>query len=168
VDADGLEALLAHPYFAAPPPKSLDRDDFAAHARALLRPESGPRLSPADGAATLTAFTAAAVARALDHMPEPPRSWIAAGGGSHNAALIGELRARLGAARLLTAAEAGWSPDFVEAQAFAYLAARSLAGLPLTFPGTTGVPRPLPGGRFAEPPGQAALSAGARPSRRSR
>ncbi len=165
VDADALEALLAHPYFAAPPPKSLDRDDFAAHARAILRDRA--RLSPADRAATLTAFTAAAVARALDHMPARPRTWIVAGGGSHNATLLHELRTRLGA-RLMTAGETGWSPDFVEAQAFAYLAARSLRGLPLTFPGTTGVARPLLGGVLAEPSGQAALSAGARPSRRSR
>ena len=164
-DAAALEALLAHPYFAATPPKSLDRDDFAAHARAILRDRA--RLSPADGAATLTAFTAAAVARALDHMPARPRTWIVAGGGSHNATLLHELRTRLGA-RLMTAGETGWSPDFVEAQAFAYLAARSLRGLPLTFPGTTGVARPLLGGVLAEPSGQAALSAGARPSRRSR
>jgi anhydro-N-acetylmuramic acid kinase len=50
---------------------------------------------------------------------------------------------------VVTAADLGWSVDFLEAQAFAYLAARSLAGLPLSYPQTTGVPRPMPGGVLA-------------------
>ena len=51
----------------------------------------------------------------------------------------------------LKASELGWDGDFVEAQAFAYLAARSLAGLPLSYPETTGVSRPMPGGILARP-----------------
>ena len=141
-DAERLERLLDHPYFDAPPPKSLDRDAFSA-----IRLQD---LSVEDGAATLTAFTAASVARALAHMPAPPRLWIVAGGGAHNGTLLRDLKTRLGA-RVLTADEAGWSPDFVEAQAFAHLAVRSLNGLPLTFPGTTGAPRPLTGGVLAAP-----------------
>lgn len=50
----------------------------------------------------------------------------------------------------------GWDGDFVEAQAFAYLAARSVTGLPLSLPETTGVPYPMTGGVLAEPEGVAA------------
>ena len=42
----------------------------------------------------------------------------------------------------------GWRGDFLEAEAFAYLAIRHMDGLPLSLPGTTGVPYPLPGGRL--------------------
>ena len=40
----------------------------------------------------------------------------------------------------------GWQGDALESQAFAYLAVRTLLGLPLSLPGTTGAPRPLTGG----------------------
>lgn len=141
-----LAALLAHPYFAAPPPKSLDRLDFhrAVAASGLAR------LGPADGAATLAAFTARAVAEAVPHLPSPPRAWIVCGGGRHNAALMGALAAAL-SAPVTRAEEAGWDGDAIEAQAFGFLAARSLRGLPLSLPGTTGVPAPMPGGRLAVP-----------------
>ncbi len=132
-----LARLLAHPYFAAPAPKSLDRDAF--HALPF------DELGAADGAATLAAFTAAAVAKALVLFPAPPRRWLVAGGGRRNPALMAALRRRLSAP--VDPVEAlGWDGDALEAQAFAYLAVRSLAGLPLSLPGTTGVARPMPGG----------------------
>jgi anhydro-N-acetylmuramic acid kinase len=138
-----LARLLAHPYFALPPPKSLDRLDFA---RALH--ESGADdLAPADGAATLVAFCAAAVAAALPHLPAPPREWLIAGGGRRNTAAMRVLQAAL--PQPVRPVEAvGWDGDALEAQAFGLLAARVARGLPLTFPGTTGAPRPLPGGRL--------------------
>jgi len=49
-----------------------------------------------------------------------------------------------------TADAVGWSSDALEAQAFGYLAVRSLKGLPITFPTTTGVPKPLTGGVVAD------------------
>ena len=135
-----LTALLADLFFEVSPPKSLDRKSFS------LRSVAG--LSLEDAAATLTAFTAAALARAAEHMPAPPRVWILSGGGARNPSLVAAIRARLDRP-VRTAGELGWSEDFIEAQAFAYLAARSLRGLPLTFPGTTGVKEPLTGGRLA-------------------
>jgi anhydro-N-acetylmuramic acid kinase len=45
----------------------------------------------------------------------------------------------------------GWDGDAVEAQCFGFLAARTKAGLPISFPGTTGIARPLPGGRITLP-----------------
>ena len=137
VRGDVLGALLAHPYFAQEPPKSLDRDDFDPS------PLSG--LPAADGAATLTAFTARGVAAALEHVPAPPKLWLVTGGGRHNPALMAALRECL-KVPVDPVESVGWDGDALEAQAFAYLALRSLDGLPLTVPGTTGVARPVTGG----------------------
>ncbi len=137
VAEDALAALLDHPYFALPPPKSLDRGAFD--------PAPVADLTAADGAATLTAFTAAAVARACDHLPAAPARWLVTGGGRHNPALMAALATRLTAP--VAAVEAvGWDGDALEAQAFAYLGLRALDGLPLSLPGTTGVARPVTGG----------------------
>jgi len=143
VDETVLQALLRNPYFDAQPPKSLDRDDFTgAPAEAL---------GDADGAATLTAFTAAAVERALEHLPAAPGRWFVTGGGRHNPTLMRMLSDRL-AVPVEPVEAIGWDGDLVEAQAFAYLAVRSLRGLPISWPGTTGAPTPLCGGRhFSRP-----------------
>jgi anhydro-N-acetylmuramic acid kinase len=137
VAEDALAALLDDPYFALPPPKSLDRGAFD--------PAPVADLSAADGAATLTAFTAAAVARACAQLPAPPGRWLGTGGGRHNPALMAALAARL-AAPVAPVEAVGWDGDALEAQAFAYLALRALDGLPLSLPGTTGVARPVTGG----------------------
>lgn len=139
VDAAIVETLMAYPYFDRTPPKSLDRDDFSIAALDAL--------SAADGAATLTAFTVAAVARACEHLPAPPLRWIVTGGGRHNGLLMQMLAQRLNAP-VISAEQAGLDGDVIEAQAFAYLAVRSLRGLPLSGPSTTGVAEPLTGGRL--------------------
>jgi len=141
-----IERLLQHRFFVAAPPKSLDRDDFRDFVGGALE-----GVATEDGAATLTALTAAAVARLVPHLPRPPQSWIVAGGGARNPTLVGMIAARLHPARVETAHAVGWSIDSLEAQAFAFLAVRSLRGLPITFPGTTGVARPLTGGILARP-----------------
>jgi anhydro-N-acetylmuramic acid kinase len=141
-----LARLMAHPFFSAPPPKSLDRLDFAA----AIASSGLASLPVADGAATLAAFTAAAVAALRTHLPAPPRRWLVAGGGRRNRAIMTALAAALGVA--VDPVEAiGWDGDALEAQAFAYLAARSMRRLPLSLPTTTGVPEPMPGGRLARP-----------------
>ena len=104
-----------------------------------------------DGAATLSALTAAAVARVVRHMPEPPKSWIVAGGGARNPTLMRMLAERLKPASVETTDAVGWSSQSIEAQAFAYLAVRTLNGLPITFPQTTGAPKPMPGGVISRP-----------------
>jgi len=136
-----LGALMAHPYFARPAPKSLDRLDFS---RALAA--SGlDVLTAADGAATLVAFTAASVAASV--FPAAPRRWLVTGGGRHNPAIMAALRTALRIA--VDAVETvGWDGDALEAQCFGFLAARVAGGLPLSFPGTTGVRAPMPGGRI--------------------
>jgi anhydro-N-acetylmuramic acid kinase len=139
-----LDRLLADPYFARPAPKSLDRLDFAA----CLAGSGLAGLSAADGAATLVAFTARAVA--ATRLPAPPLRWLVTGGGRRNPAIMDSLRAALGVP--VDPVEAvGWDGDALEAQCFGFLAARIVVGLPLSFPGTTGVARPLTGGRVAEP-----------------
>ncbi|WP_428481746.1 anhydro-N-acetylmuramic acid kinase [Pyruvatibacter mobilis] len=132
-----LSALMDNPYFTRTPPKSLDRLDFSY--------APADHLPDADGAATLVAFTVESIARAIDHLPQAPRLWIVVGGGRRNPVLMGELQRRLGV-RVIAAEEAGWRGDTLEAEAFAYLAVRSLMGLPLSLPTTTGVGTPTPGG----------------------
>ncbi len=142
--ADGaiLSALLANPFFRAPPPKSLDRNDFLGTAVESLVTE--------DAAATLTAFTAASIALVLPLLPSRPSLAIVCGGGARNKTLMRELADRL-PCPLVVAETFGWSSDAMEAQAFAYLAARRVKNLPITFPTTTGVDKPLVGGLIAEP-----------------
>lgn len=135
---------LEHPYFGRRPPKSLDRDAF----RAVLNGLDGASL--ADGAATLTALSAAAVGAGLKHLPQAPRRWLLTGGGRRNPVLSAWIADAVGAeAEPIEAI--GWNGDFVEAQAFAFLAVRALRRLPLTLPTTTGVPAPQVGGNLHVP-----------------
>ena len=134
-----VAAFMAAPFFDRPAPKSLDRQEFHAGAQAV------EPLSDADGAATLAEFTVQSVAASLRHVPRPARRWLVTGGGRRNGHLMGRLAAILGVP--VEPVEAvGWDGDFLEAQAFAYLAVRSVRGLPLSLPTTTGVPHPMPGG----------------------
>jgi anhydro-N-acetylmuramic acid kinase len=140
VDEARLAQLLKHPYLSAPWPKSLDRFDFSA--------SMADGLDLRTGAATLTAFTASAVGKALDLLPQRPKRLIVSGGGRHNPALMKMLGERAGV-EAINADVVGWRGDAVEAECFGFLAARVLRGLPISFPTTTGAPRPLTAGRIA-------------------
>jgi anhydro-N-acetylmuramic acid kinase len=142
-DEAWIAQALSLPFFAAPPPKSLDRNDFG---KLVLRDPS-----PANGAATLTALTVAAIARIVPLLPKTPQSWVVAGGGARNHTMMRMLRERLSPAKVESADAFGWSADAIEAQAFGFLAARGLKGLPLSYPATTGVPIPMTGGIVARP-----------------
>lgn len=136
-----LAQLLEHDWFNVAPPKSLDRYDFnASMARGL---------SLEDGAATLTAFTAHSIAAGLAQLPVMPTRLIACGGGRHNPTLM-RLIAEIAPCTVLTAEQVGWRGDSIEAEAFAFLAARTRRGLPISWPGTTGVPAPISGGVIQE------------------
>jgi anhydro-N-acetylmuramic acid kinase len=139
VNEAALTKLMADPFFTRPPPKSLDRMDFGM--------EAAKGLSAADGAATLTAFTAASLAAAQDHFPRPAANWIVCGGGRHNATMMAMIKARV-RAPVLKAEDVGWDGDLLEAQGFAYLAMRVKLGLPLSLPSTTGVSKPMAGGKL--------------------
>jgi anhydro-N-acetylmuramic acid kinase len=140
VDEARLAELLKHPYLAAPSPKSLDRFDFTS--------AMAEGLEPATGAATLTAFTAGAVGKGLDLLPTRPTKIVVCGGGRHNPLIMEMLKTRAGV-EAVPAEAVGWRGDAIEAECFAFLSARVIRGLPISFPTTTGAPRPLQGGRVA-------------------
>lgn len=150
--ADGrvLARLADDAFFARRPPKSLDRNHFS------LSVVDG--LAPSDGAATLARFTAEAVARSRDFFPAPVRRWLVCGGGRKNTALMAAL-AEILDAPVASVETVGWRGDHLEAEAFAFLAVRSLRGLALSLPETTGVKSPATGGRIYLAPGRAACSA---------
>ena len=136
-----LSGLLGHPYFAAPPPKSLDRFDFSLEPLEKLQLE--------DAAATLVAFMAEAVRLGFEMMGATPTELIVCGGGRHNPEIMKALAARL-PCPVTTSEDHGWRGDAIEAEAFAYLAARTLRGLPISFPKTTGVSAPMTGGSIVQ------------------
>ncbi|TPE60584.1 anhydro-N-acetylmuramic acid kinase [Sandaracinobacter neustonicus] len=123
-------------------PRSFDRADFSVEAVSAL--------SAADGAATLTAFTAESIARTLRPLPVRMKKLLVTGGGRHNPTLMRMIAARTGIPAEPVETQ-GWHGDALEAQAFGWLAVRHLKGLPLSWPETTGVPAPTPGGRLARP-----------------
>ncbi len=132
-----LQNVISSDYFDLPPPKSLDRDEWSAAMVADL--------SDADGAATLTAFTVRSIVKAQDHFPAPVKAWYITGGGRHNDFVMEQLQKVLDAP-VKPVEDIGWNGDALEAEGFAYLAVRSLLGLPLSLPSTTGVKEPLTGG----------------------
>jgi len=142
VDVQIRDRYLAHPYFDQPPPKSLDRNAFALGPVANMTPENG--------AATLAAVTVEAIAISERYMPQSPEAWIICGGGRHNATLMDMLCQR-SSGDVFSAEYVGFDGDSVEAEAWAYLAVRSMIGLPISFPGTTGAPEPMTGGIRADP-----------------
>lgn len=140
-----VDRYLSNAYFAKAAPKSLDRNDFT------LTPADGLELS--DGARTLARVTAEAILKASDVIASPPGLWIICGGGRKNRAIMADLAegaARTGG-RVAAAEEVGLNGDSMEAEAWAYLAVRSLRGLPLTWPTTTGCREPVTGGVLSKP-----------------
>jgi anhydro-N-acetylmuramic acid kinase len=138
-DAAIVQQLLSHPFFNVRPPKSLDRNAFAS---SLVE-----GLSLEDGAATLADFTVQGVVRSLDFLPEKPKTWMVSGGGRLNAFFMDALKKNLNA-DVVSIDSLVLNGDAIEAEAFAYLAVRHVRGLPLSFPGTTGVAQPMTGGRL--------------------
>lgn len=136
VDKALLAGLLGDAFFAKHPPKSLDRNHF--NYDGLME------LSKEDGAATLAEFTCAAVVQGARFFPAPAKQWFVTGGGRHNPAIMQSLKAHLG--NVYPVEALGWQGDALEAQAFAFLAVRSLLKLPLSIPTTTGTLRAVTGG----------------------
>lgn len=144
IDADKLASWLSHPFFTRQPPKSLDRDAFTGMLQSLDGADA------AAGAATLSGFTAGALALAKRFFPAPARCWLVCGGGRHNPTLMRMIAESVGAP-VQPVENVGWRGDFLEAEAFGFLAVRSLRDLPLSLPTTTGVAQPQPGGRLFRP-----------------
>lgn len=140
VDDTALKEFLSSSYFSSLPPKSLDRNDFSILSISNLNLE--------DGAATLTRFTAESLALAAQHMPAEPLQWVICGGGARNPSMMDAFQSCL-PGPICSADDLGWSGAFLEAEAFGFLAIRSMLGLPITYPGTTGVSEPVSGGVLA-------------------
>ncbi len=139
-----VEAYLAKPFFDTKPPKSLDRNDFTI--------EAAEGLELSDGARTLARVSAEAIFESVRHLPEPPGLWIICGGGRKNQTIMADLKSlpKISGANVAAAEDCGLNGGSMEAEAWAYLAVRSLKGLPLTFPGTTGAREPVTGGVLAK------------------
>ena len=138
-----IQKWFVKPFFQQPIPRSADRFDFE-----VISDLQG--MSIEDGAATLAAFTTLAAIYTLKAMREKPKELIVCGGGRHNKAMMWMLREQLGE-NVKTAEAVGWNSDAIEAQAFAYLAVRSKMKLPISFPTTTGIQKPMSGGILALP-----------------
>lgn len=144
VDQAIVDEFLRHPYFDRPPPKSLDRDQFAGLVSAVAE------LPDADAAATLVAALAGSVAAGMRWLPSMPASVLVCGGGRHNGTIMAALRDVIGG-DVQPVEAAGLDGDMLEAQAFGWLAVRVRLGLPTSGPMTTGVPAPCCGGRMSYP-----------------
>ena len=142
VDQNLIEKWMDNDYFKKPSPKSLDRDDFNV--------EDVKRLSLEDGAATLVAFSVSCVALASRHCPKAVNSWYVCGGGAHNPTVMTQLNDALGGT-VEPVSALGFDGDYIEAEAFAYMAVRRVFDLPITFPGTTGISKPSTGGVINNP-----------------
>jgi len=142
VHEDRLERALAHPFFTQPPPKSLDRNAFSLDLVEGLNVE--------DGAATLAAFTARTIALSSAFLPENPKRWIVCGGGRKNPSILNHLSDQL-PGQVDPSERLHIDGDSIEAQAMAYLAGRHQAGLPTSYPETTGARHPVVGGNLYLP-----------------
>jgi len=137
-----LDALLADPYFRAPPPKSTGTEHFNLTWVERLAPGLLSNTPPVDVQATLAELTARSVADALERVDIPVTGLLLCGGGSHNEYLIDRLRALLPTLRIQPTSVEGVDPDWVEAMAFAWLARETLAGRSGNLPEVTGADGP--------------------------
>ncbi len=143
VDFGRIEPWLKAPFFERSVPRSADRYDFDVL-------EEMQDMSLSDGAATLVGFCVLSVVKTLAAFPKSPTRLIVCGGGRHNAAIMWMLQAQMGI-EVLSAEDVSWNSDAIEAQAFAYLAARHMRKLPISLPSTTGVSHPMTTGRLVNP-----------------
>jgi anhydro-N-acetylmuramic acid kinase len=143
-NADIIAGFLAHPYFSRPAPKSLDRDAFSGLVADIAH------LNDADAVATLTQAVAASVGQAIAQCPSPAKQLFVCGGGRKNATMMRAISDAV-QSEVMPVEAVGLDGDMLEAQAFAFLAVRAARGLPLSAPATTGVIRPVSGGRVAKP-----------------
>jgi len=156
-----VKEFLRNSFFVQNRARSLDRNAFTLESffpvspldpqERIYRWEAEKKIATMqDGAATLTAITAAAIGWSVRAVPEIPKRLLVTGGGRHNPVLMRMIKERSGLT--VEPVEAvGWNGDMLEAEAFAYLAARSVQGLPLSLPSTTGVREPVTGGVIYRP-----------------
>lgn len=140
-----VNSLMHHKFFAKAPPKSAYTGIFANKSEHL------EGLSLEDGAATATAFVAEAVCYSIClYLPELPKKVVLCGKGAMNPTLVRFIRQRIPSIEVVTGKEENIPLETINAEVCAFLSARALYSLPITFPTTTGVSEPLPGGEIYE------------------
>ena len=146
VDEKIVNSYANHPFFSNKKPGSLDWRSF--------KPLLNDAISLEDGAASLSFITAYGIVNSFRHLPMLPKTLVVSGGGVHNGAIMKSLKqlTQKNGIIILTARSLGLCSDFLEAEAWAYLAIRSIYQLPITFPTTTGCDRPRSGGKLARHP----------------
>ena len=108
-------------------------------------------MSIKDGAATITEFTGSVLEKGildfLNKLGSKPRKFLVCGGGRKNLTLMESIKKKLAKKHTIENIDShGIDGDFIESQAFAYLAIRSFLKLPISFPKTTGCKEPSTGG----------------------
>src|SRR6266478_13134 len=139
-DAAWLQALLAEPYFSAPPPKSTGRELF--NRQWLSHKLAQRELAPRDVQATLTRLTAASIGQAIAQHVAPAVDVLVCGGGAFNATLMRMLGEECAPRPVASTAALGVAPDHVEAFAFAWLAREHVHGRAVSLPAVTGARGP--------------------------
>lgn len=137
-----VKDFLRNAFFVQNRARSLDRNHFKIDMVEGMNVE--------DGAATLTAITASAIGWSARAMPELPKQLLITGGGRHNPVMM-RMIAERSHINTEPVEKVGWQGDMLEAEAFGYLAVRSVRGLPLSLPSTTGVSEPVTGGVLFNP-----------------
>ena len=137
VNHDLVNEFMENDFFNLPYPKSLDRNNFNF--------DNIYKLSLEDGCATMVKIISMTISRALQLLPSQPSRILTSGGGRKNQTLINEIALET-KIQCKNIDDYNLRGDAIEAEAFAFLAVRSLNGLPLSFPSTTGVKHPVTGG----------------------
>ena len=137
VNHDLVNEFMENDFFNLPYPKSLDRNNFNF--------DNIYKLSLEDGCATIVKIIVSGISKALQLLPNKPSKILTSGGGRKNQAIIKDLTLET-KIQCKNIDDHNLRGDAIEAEAFAFLAVRSLNKLPLSFPGTTGVKYPVTGG----------------------
>jgi len=140
--SQALENFASNPDYE----KSLDVKDFDIF--------FAKGLSLENGAATITEFTAKLIADGMSYINEINGSlismWLVGGGGRKNKFLLKNIRNNYKKIKIELVDDYGVDGDFIESQAFAYLAIRSIENLPISFPSTTRCKEAITGGVITE------------------
>ena len=139
VEKNILENYLSDPYYESLPPKSLDVNDFSL--------DSLKNLSLENSVATLSELTSLTIVNALNFFTLKPKEIILCGGGRKNKYIYERIK-ELSNIEINNIDKYKINGDFIESQAFAYLAIRSFLKKPISFPDTTGVSKSISGGNF--------------------
>ncbi len=141
-----LNTILADDYFYKSYPKSLDNIYF----NHFLHEDKIKNINGKDLLATLCELTALSISNSISKLPKKPNSIVFSGGGVNNLFLMSRLRKKI-KVQNVNIKKKGFDPNFIESQLIAYLSARSFNNLPITFPDTTGVRKPMCGGKLFTP-----------------